>query len=97
MWILFHTFFNVIDTNLLQHLHCTLFSICFTYTLVVCFQRLYKLISDCIYRIEASHRILENHSNFFSSEFHHLFWCFRKHILSFESNRSSYYFSRILK
>ena len=97
MRVLFHTFFNVVDTYFFQHFHCVLLSILFADTFIMCFQSLNQLISDRIYRIQTSHRVLEDHCYFFSTKCDHFVFCLGEHILSFKCNRSAYYFTGILK
>ena len=94
--ILFHTFFHVIDSYFLKHLHRTFLCFFFTDIFIMGFQCLHQLITDSIYRIQTGHRVLEDHGYFISTEVYHLRRCLRQDILTLEGNRTTDYFSGIL-
>ena len=73
MWILFQTFFRLIDTDQLQKLNrpCLNLTFCF---ICMKLQNLANLITDCVHRIETRHRILENNSHLIAAQLLHFFF-----------------------
>ena len=97
MRILINTLLSVVYAYKLKHFDGTFPCLLFRIILVVAGKSLHKLVSDCIYRIKAGHRILEDHACLVSSEIPHLLFIVGQQVFTVKRNGSAHDFARALE
>ena len=97
MRILIHALLGVIDAYELEHLNGTRSGLFLRIILVVAGKGFHQLVSDGIHRVEACHRILEDHACLVSPEVPHLLFGIGQEIITVKGDRPAHYLARALE
>ena len=97
MRILFVTLFRIGDTNQRKKLNGSCFSLFCCHVLFMCFQHFFDLFSDPHGRVQRSHRVLEYHGNFRTTNCLHFSLCIFGQVFSVVHNGSFGHFSILRK